>query len=193
MISVIGASGSGKSTLLYILGLLDEPSSGEIVFENQRVDFHDTEMLSEIRNRKIGFIFQFHYLIDELSAAENILVPLLKITPRRSEAKDRAYSLLSMLGLEGKEHRKPYQLSGGEQQRVAVARALANEPAIILADEPMGNLDTKNTDAIMKVLLSLNAKGTTILMVTHELNLAEKTKRTIEIRDGVITGATERN
>lgn len=185
-VSIIGASGSGKSSLLYILGLLDVPTSGEIVFEGERIDFRDQGYLSALRNRKIGFVFQFHYLIPELTAAENVMAPMYKAFKTKAEARERALVLLGKLGLRGKEERKPYELSGGEQQRVALARALANDPLILMADEPTGNLDTKNTEVVMDILLDLNRGGTTILMVTHELDLAEKTKKIVQMRDGAI-------
>jgi lipoprotein-releasing system ATP-binding protein len=189
-VSIIGASGSGKSSLLYILGLLDVPTSGEIVFEGERIDFNDQHHVSAIRNRKIGFVFQFHYLIPELTAAENVMAPMYKVLTTNAQARDRAFMLLAKLGLRGKEERKPYELSGGEQQRVALARALANDPSIIMADEPTGNLDTKNTEVVMDILLDLNREGKTILMVTHELDLAERTKRIIQMRDGTIFRTT---
>jgi lipoprotein-releasing system ATP-binding protein len=187
-VSIIGVSGSGKSTLMYIMGLLDEPTEGEVFFEGVRVDFKNHRLLSEIRNRKIGFVFQFHYLIPELSAAENVMVPMLKTQKSRKDALKRAFSLLAELGLRGKENRKPYELSGGEQQRVAIARALANDPHIIMADEPTGNLDSKNTEIVMDIFLALNRMGRAILMVTHEIELARRTKKMVEMRDGVIVG-----
>jgi len=164
-VSVVGASGSGKSSLLYIMGLLDRPTEGEVYFEGRRIDYSRGEELSHLRNSKIGFIFQFHYLLPEFSALENVMIPMLKAGISRREAEERSVELLRSVGLSGKESRRPYQLSGGEQQRVAIARALANDPAIILADEPTGNLDSKN-------------------MVTHESHLAARTRRTVEMRDG---------
>ncbi|HEX3035504.1 MAG TPA: ABC transporter ATP-binding protein [Thermodesulfobacteriota bacterium] len=187
-VSIIGVSGSGKSTLMYILGLLDEPTTGEIIFDGEKVNFKDQKLLSEIRNKKIGFVFQFHYLIPELSAAENIMVPMLKVKEKsRKEAEEKAYAILADLGLKGKENRKPYEMSGGEQQRVAIGRALANNPEIVMADEPTGNLDSKNTEVVMDIFLKLNEQGRAVLMVTHELNLAERTKKIVEMKDGIIT------
>lgn len=187
-VSIIGVSGSGKSTLMYILGLLDEPTTGEIIFDGEKVDFKDQKLLSEIRNKKIGFVFQFHYLIPELSAAENIMVPMLKVKEKsRKEAEEKAYAILADLGLKGKENRKPYEMSGGEQQRVAIGRALANNPEIVMADEPTGDLDSKNTEVVMDIFLKLNEQGRAVLMVTHELNLAERTKKIVEMKDGIIT------
>jgi lipoprotein-releasing system ATP-binding protein len=187
-VSIIGVSGSGKSTLMYILGLLDEPTAGEIVFDGQKIDFKNQKLLSEIRNKKIGFVFQFHYLISELNAAENIMVPMLKGKTTRKEAEEKAYALLSELGLGGKEKRKPYEMSGGEQQRLAIGRALANDPEILMADEPTGNLDSKNTEMVMDIFLNLNEKGKSVLMVTHELGLAQRTKKIVEMKDGLIVG-----
>jgi lipoprotein-releasing system ATP-binding protein len=185
--SIVGASGSGKSSLMYILGLLDAPTSGDVIIDDRKIDFRDAKLLAGIRNRKIGFVFQFHYLITELTAYENVLIPMLKNGIKDGEsAKARSYSLIESLGLKGKEDRKPYQLSGGEQQRVAIARALANDPEIIMADEPTGNLDSKNSAMVMDVFLELNEKGRSILMITHEMYLARETKSVLEIKDGLI-------
>lgn len=186
-LSIVGVSGSGKSSLMYILGLLDAPTSGDVIIDGKEVDFGNAKLLSRIRNRKIGFVFQFHYLITELTAYENVLIPMLKNGIKDSDAaKQRAHELLEGLGLEGKENRKPYQLSGGEQQRVAIARALANDPEIIMADEPTGNLDSKNSAMVMDVFLELNERGRSIMMITHEMYLAEETKKVLEIKDGLI-------
>ncbi len=183
-VSVVGASGSGKSSLLYIMGLLDRPTTGEVFFEGVKVNYDDEEHLSRLRNRRIGFIFQFHYLLPEFTALENVMIPMLKRGVSRREAEERAAELLRSMGLGGKEKRKPYQLSGGEQQRVAVARALANDPAVILADEPTGNLDSRNTEVVMEIFERLNEEGRTIVMVTHEQALARRTRRVVEMRDG---------
>jgi len=186
-ISIVGASGSGKSSLMYILGLLDPPTSGDVIIDDKKVDFGDAKLLSKIRNKKIGFVFQFHYLITELTAYENILIPMLKNGVNdRERLKQRCYDLIESLGLKGKEKRKPYQLSGGEQQRVAIARALANDPEIVMADEPTGNLDSKNSAMVMDVFLELNQKGRSILMITHEMYLAKETKKVLEIKDGLM-------
>lgn len=185
-LSIVGVSGSGKSTLMYILGLLDVPTSGEVLVEGEKVDFTDKIFLSQMRNKKIGFVFQFHYLITELSALENVMIPIYKNGGITEQGKEKCRGLLSDLGLAGKEARKPYELSGGEQQRVAIARALANDPAIIMADEPTGNLDSKNSDIVMDIFLELNEMGRSVLMITHESGLAEKAKKTIVIKDGLI-------
>ncbi len=185
-VAIIGASGSGKSSMLYIMGLLDRPTEGEVLFEGQVVDFSDEKKLSEIRNKKIGFVFQFHYLLPEFTLLENVMLPAIKMGMERKQAEERAYELLKTLGLGGKERRKIYQISGGEMQRVAIARALMNKPSVILADEPTGNLDSKNTQAVMEIFKEINSQGTTIVMVTHELELAKQAHRIIEVRDGVI-------
>ncbi len=183
-LSILGASGSGKSSLLYIMALLDRPTSGEVFFEEDRINFD--EELSPIRNSKIGFVFQFHYLLPELTAVENVIVPMLKAGITKEKSLKRAGELLKKLGLEGKEDRKPYQLSGGEQQRVAIARAIANEPKVLFADEPTGNLDSKNSETVMDIFLKLNSEGNTIVMVTHEEELAEFGTRVLTMSDGRI-------
>ncbi len=185
-VAIIGASGSGKSSMLYIMGLLDKPTDGEVFFEEEWVDFSDEQKLSEIRNKKIGFVFQFHYLLPEFTLLENIMLPAIKMGVERRTAEERAYELLKTFGLGGKERRKIYQISGGEMQRVAIARALMNKPSVILADEPTGNLDSKNTKAVMEIFKEINSQGTTIVMVTHELELAEQAHRIVEVKDGVI-------
>ena len=185
-VSITGASGSGKSSLLYILGLLDTPTEGNVYLDEIKIDFKKQNELAVLRNRKVGFVFQFHYLLPEFTALENVAIPMIKMGKSVKDSKERAKELLERVGLAGKENRKPYQLSGGEQQRAAIARALANNPAIILADEPTGNLDSKNTEVVMNILLNLNREGTTILMVTHEQELAKKTDRTLEMKDGQI-------
>ncbi|WPM32187.1 ABC transporter ATP-binding protein [Hydrogenobacter sp. T-2] len=185
-VAIIGASGSGKSSMLYIMGLLDKPTEGEVLFEGQVVDFSNERKLSEIRNRRIGFVFQFHYLLPEFTLMENVILPAIKMGMERKEAEERAYELLKALGLGGKERRRIFQISGGEMQRVAIARALINKPSVILADEPTGNLDSKNTQAVMEIFKEINSQGTTIVMVTHELELAEQAHRIIEVKDGLI-------
>lgn len=185
-VSIVGPSGSGKSTLLYILGLLDIPTSGEVVVEESPVVFKDKDRLANLRNKKFGFVFQFHYLINELTLEENVMVPMLKANVDKKTAKEKALTLLEKLGLKGKENRKPYQISGGEQQRVSIARALSNNPDILIADEPTGNLDSKNTEKVMEIFTQINHEGKTIIMVTHEMDLAEKTDRIVKMKDGEI-------
>ncbi|RMH05088.1 MAG: ABC transporter ATP-binding protein [Aquificota bacterium] len=187
-VSIVGASGSGKSSLLYIMGLLDKPTEGEVFFEGERVDFSDEKRLSFVRNRRIGFVFQFHYLLPEFSLLENVMLPALKLGVEKELAQERAYELLKRLGLGGKERRKIYEVSGGEMQRTAIARALINKPAVILADEPTGNLDSKNSMKVMEIFQEINSEGTTVVMVTHELELAKLTKRIVEVRDGRLIG-----
>lgn len=185
-ISIIGPSGSGKSSLLYIIGLLDSPSNGEVFVEGREINFQETHEIAKLRNQKFGFIFQFHYLISEFTLLENVMVPMLKAGKLVDEARERAYTLLEKLGLKGKEKRKPFQISGGEQQRVAIARALANEPIVIIADEPTGNLDSKNTAIVMEIFCKLHLEGKTVIMVTHEVELTERTERVLKMLDGMI-------
>lgn len=192
-VAIIGPSGSGKSTLLYILGLLDTPTEGNIYIQSQKVDFKDKKRLSVLRNQKLGFIFQFHYLINELSVYENVMVPMLKSGKDVKLAKKIVFSNLEKFGLKGKEHRKPFELSGGEQQRVSIARAISNDPILLIADEPTGNLDSKNTQIVMDIFNKLNQEGKTIIMVTHNLELTTKASRIIKIKDGEIIEDTNRS
>lgn len=185
-VSVIGASGSGKSSLLYILGLLDKPTEGEVFFEGEKIDYSNDKRLSYLRNSKLGFVFQFHYLVQELSLLDNVILPAIKKGVPIKEAKERAMVLLERLGLKGKENRKPYEISGGEMQRTAIARALINQPKVLLADEPTGNLDSTNTQRVMDIFKEINKSQTTIVMVTHEIDLARQTKRIVELRDGSV-------
>ncbi|MFN3870442.1 MAG: ABC transporter ATP-binding protein [Aquificaceae bacterium] len=189
-VAIIGASGSGKSSLLYIMGLLDKPTEGDVYFEGTKVDFSNERMLSEIRNKKLGFVFQFHYLLPEFNLLENVMLPAIKLGVKRDEAQERAYELLRKLGLGGKERRKIYQISGGEMQRTAIARALINNPNVILADEPTGNLDSKNTQVVMEIFEDINREGTTIVMVTHEMELAKRAHKIVEMKDGLILTQT---
>ncbi len=185
-VSIIGASGSGKSSLLYILGLLDKPTEGEVFFEGEKIDYSNDKRLSYLRNSKLGFVFQFHYLVQELSLLDNVILPAIKKGVPIKEAKERAMVLLERLGLKGKENRKPYEISGGEMQRTAIARALINQPKVLLADEPTGNLDSTNTQRVMDIFKEINKSQTTIVMVTHEIDLARQTKRIVELRDGSV-------
>ncbi|MFN3814213.1 MAG: ABC transporter ATP-binding protein [Aquificaceae bacterium] len=187
-VAIMGPSGSGKSSMLYIMGLLDRPTFGDVLFKDQRIDFQRGEELSKVRNESIGFVFQFHYLLPEFTLLENVMVPMLKRGTHINKAKEKAHDLLSRLDLKGKENRKIYQISGGEMQRVAIARALANEPEIFLADEPTGNLDSKNTQVVMDIFQEINATGKTIVMVTHDVQIAKKAKRIVKMEDGQVIG-----
>ena len=185
-VSIIGASGSGKSSLLYIMGLLDKPTEGEVFFEDEKIDYSKDKRLSYLRNSKLGFVFQFHYLVQELSLLDNVILPAIKKGVPIKEARERAMALLERLGLKGKENRKPYEISGGEMQRTAIARALINQPKVLLADEPTGNLDSTNTQRVMDIFKEINKSQTTIVMVTHEIDLARQTKRIVELKDGSV-------
>jgi lipoprotein-releasing system ATP-binding protein len=185
-VSIIGASGSGKSSLLYILGLLDKPTEGEVFFEGEKIDYSNDKRLSYLRNSKLGFVFQFHYLVQELSLLDNVILPAIKKGVPIKEARERAMVLLERLGLKGKENRKPYEISGGEMQRTAIARSLINQPKVLLADEPTGNLDSTNTQRVIDIFKEINKSQTTIVMVTHEIDLAKQTKRIVELRDGSV-------
>jgi lipoprotein-releasing system ATP-binding protein len=197
-VSIVGASGSGKSTLLYLLGGLDRPTQDD---EEGRpfdppsrvfIDGEDTMRLNDgqlayLRNEKIGFVFQFHYLLKEFTAQENVALPMLKLGKiSKDDAMDRAMDLLKQLGLAEKARRRANRLSGGEQQRVALARALANRPAVLLADEPTGNLDKKNADLVAEIFNDLAVQGQALVMVTHDVSLAARAKRTIGMEDGNI-------
>ncbi len=203
-VSIVGQSGSGKSTLLYLLGGLDRPTKktpdGQVIDPASKIyiDGLDTTQMGDAelamaRNEKIGFVFQFHYLLKEFSAAENVALPMLKLGRlRKKDAMDRAVSLLKQFGLESKATRRANRLSGGEQQRVAIARALANEPAVILADEPTGNLDKKNADKVAEIFDSLGSGGQTIVYVTHDRELAARATRQIRMEDGLIASDVTR-
>jgi len=186
--SIIGQSGSGKSTLLNILGTLDKPSSGEIYIGGRRTDLMSQNDLAVLRNETLGFIFQFHYLLPEFTAFENILMPYKilygKVT---KEAIERANELLNLVGLSKVKNNLTNQMSGGQQQRTAIARAIMNNPKIILADEPTGNLDSDNTETMYKLLRDINKRfNTTFVVITHDRRIAEKADRIIEIKDGRI-------
>ncbi len=183
-VSLVGKSGSGKSTLLYIISTLDTPSEGEIFYDSKNLKDFRPEEIYQLRNRNIGFVFQFHYLLTELTAIENILLPARKAN-EVEKRRDFAMNLLNTVGLEGKAHRYPAELSGGEQQRLAIARALVMEPKYIFADEPTGNLDSANGKIIMDLFKKFNQeKGTTIIYVTHDVDFAEIAKRKINLIDG---------
>ncbi|MDW5298674.1 MAG: ABC transporter ATP-binding protein [Sedimentibacter sp.] len=186
--AIIGESGSGKSTLLNIVGTLDKPTSGEIYIKNQRTDTLDKNSLARLRNQTMGFIFQFHYLLPEFTAKENILMPY-KIQSFKvpKEVDEWADELLNLTGLTKVANNLATNMSGGQQQRTAIARALINNPKIILADEPTGNLDSESTENVYKILRNINEKyKTTFIVITHDQRIAEKTDRIIEIKDGRI-------
>ena len=183
-VSIIGPSGSGKSTLMNILGLLDVPDSGNYVLDGVDVSKAKENELAKIRNNKIGFIFQQFNLLGKMTALENVQIPLIYQGKSNDESKKIAYELLEKVGLKGREHHIPNQLSGGQQQRVAIARALACNPEIILADEPTGALDSKTSVDIMNELEELNNKGQTIIIITHDINVAKRAKRMVKIADG---------
>ncbi len=188
--SLIGASGSGKSTLLHVLGALDRPTEGDVIFDNVNLEDLSDDELSDFRNLKVGFIFQFHYLLPEFSVLENVLIPDLIHTDRESpEVRKRATELLDYVGVGTILDKSAGNISGGEQQRTAIARALINQPQLILADEPTGNLDSVNSDKVLELLHKINRElGTTILLVTHDRSLADKTDRIIELKDGKVIG-----
>jgi putative ABC transport system ATP-binding protein len=186
-VAIMGASGSGKSTFMNIIGFLDQPTSGQYLLEGINGENLSRDELAEIRNRKIGFVFQGFNLLSRTSALENIELPLVYAGASPSQRKEMAQKALSEVGLKGREHHHPSQLSGGEQQRVAIARALVNQPAILLADEPTGNLDSKTSEEIMGIFQRLNQDlGITIIMITHEADIASFAKRNILFRDGKI-------
>ena len=185
--SIVGPSGSGKSTLLHILGTLDVPDKGEIVVENQRINFLNEKQMAAFRNQHVGFVFQFHHLLPEFTALENVCIPGWMAGRRKKEVEENALSLLQMLGLGKRIDNKPNALSGGEQQRVAVARALINRPAIIFADEPTGNLDSANARELHQLFFTLRQQfNQTFLIVTHNEELAQMSDRILHMKDGKI-------
>ncbi len=187
IVSIVGASGAGKSTLLHILGSLDFPDKGEVSLKGQSVFSLSSKDLAAFRNQHIGFVFQFHNLLPEFTALENVCIPGFIQNRKESEVTSAAMELLSYLGMDGRLDHKPAELSGGEQQRVAVARALINNPSVILADEPSGNLDSQNARELHQLFFDLRSKyGQTFIVVTHNEELAKMTDRMLEIKDGVI-------
>ena len=193
-ISITGASGVGKSTLLHILGFLEHPSEGSVLFRGESVSSLPDARLSSIRNREIGFVFRFHHLLPDLTVLENALMPLRIQGGLTRAGRERARALLAQVGLENRLSHTPAQLSGGERQRVALARALVNEPKALLCDEPSGNLDVHNSEHLHKVLADLNRDfGVAVLVVTHDLNLARMASRYLVMRDGGLHSADEKD
>jgi lipoprotein-releasing system ATP-binding protein len=188
MMAIVGSSGSGKSTLLHLLGGLDTPTSGDVIFDDQRMSTLSSTAKAELRNRELGFIYQFHHLLPDFTAQENVAMPLLIGKHKPAEIERRAREMLAAVGLEHRAKHRPSELSGGERQRVAIARALVNKPRLVLADEPTGNLDARNADSIFALLGELNqTQGTAFLVVTHDLQLARRMTRQLEMRDGRLT------
>jgi len=183
-VSIMGASGSGKSTFMNIIGCLDKPTNGEYYLDSNRVSSMDADELAEIRNLKIGFVFQSFNLLARTSAIENVELPMIYNNTDASKRTELAMEAIQKVGLNGREHHMPSQLSGGQQQRVAIARAIVNNPSIILADEPTGNLDSETSVEIMDIFKDLNKQGKTIIMITHEHDIAENAERIITFKDG---------
>ena len=185
--SIVGPSGAGKTTLLQIIGTLSQPNSGNVFINNQNISGMNERQLADFRNRQIGFVFQFHYLLPEFSALENVCIPAFIAKVPRKEAEEKAREYLKFLGLEQRLNHKPNELSGGERQRVAVARALINNPSVILADEPSGNLDTKNREDLHELFFTLRDRfKQTLVIVTHDESFAAQSDSIIRMRDGLI-------
>jgi lipoprotein-releasing system ATP-binding protein len=188
--SIVGASGAGKTTLLQIIGTLSKPDMGNIYYKGKNISSLGEKELSSFRNREIGFVFQFHHLLPEFTALENVAIPAFIARRQKKEAEAEALKLLNYLGLSDRIHHKPSELSGGEKQRVAVARALINNPSVVLADEPSGNLDSTNRDELHDLLFRLrDDMGQTFIIVTHDDHFAERSDKIIHIRDGIIVDA----
>jgi lipoprotein-releasing system ATP-binding protein len=188
MVAVIGASGAGKSTLLHLLGALDRPSSGQVEIDGRVVSGLDDDAVSALRNRTVGFVFQFHHLLREFTALENVMMPLRIAGADDAQARSRATELLDRVGLAGRMHHRPAQLSGGEQQRTAVARALAADPAVLLADEPSGNLDHANSERLHDLFVQLTRElELAMVVVTHNRSLASRAERVLQLEDGKLT------
>ncbi|NLA24369.1 MAG: ABC transporter ATP-binding protein [Bacteroidales bacterium] len=187
IVSIAGESGAGKTTLLQILGTLLKPDSGNLIIDSVEISTQSEKQIANLRNQKIGFVFQFHHLLPEFSALENVCIPAFIAKKSRAKTEAQALELLKMLHLEHRLQHKPNELSGGEKQRVAIARALINKPAVILADEPSGNLDSKNAEDLYKIIFDLREKtGQTFVIVTHNMHHAQLTDKTYEIVDGKI-------
>ena len=185
-VSIMGPSGSGKTTLMNIIGCLDTPTHGTYYLNNQLVNELDDDELASIRNKEIGFVFQSFHLLAKNSALNNVMLPMKYAGVKESEAEKRAINVLDKVGLSDRTSHAPSELSGGQQQRVAIARALVNNPSIIFADEPTGNLDSQTGDDVMNLFKELNSQGQTIILITHEEDVARRSKRIINIRDGLI-------
>lgn len=194
IVSIVGPSGAGKTTLLQIIGTLDKPDKGSVMIDNTDVSQLSEKRLADFRNQHIGFVFQFHQLLPEFTALENIMIPAFIAGKSRHEARERAEELLAFMDLADRAGHKPNELSGGEKQRIAVARALVNNPAVILADEPSGSLDSKNKTDLHRLFFDLRDKfGQTFVIVTHDESLASITDRTIHMKDGQLTGTSVTN
>ena len=191
LVAIMGASGSGKTTLMNILGCLDVPTSGTYRLDGVEVFTHDDDAISAVRNQKIGFVFQQFHLLERATALDNVLLPLIYADEYPSDAAERGAASLRAVGLEDRVDSRPNQLSGGEQQRVAIARALVGNPALILADEPTGNLDSQSGLEVMAILQKLNREGRTVLLITHDQNMAEHAGRILTLRDGAISDQTD--
>lgn len=188
LLAIIGSSGSGKSTLLHLLGGLDKPTSGEIIFKSQQLNQLSEQAKAKLRNQDIGFVYQFHHLLPDFTALENIAMPLLIGGVSPNEAKKRAKDMLASVNLTNRAEHRPSELSGGERQRVAIGRALINNPSLVMADEPTGNLDKATADAIFDLLIKLNKEqGTAFLVVTHDLELAKKLDKQLVMSDGQLS------
>ncbi|WP_457622612.1 ABC transporter ATP-binding protein [Persephonella sp.] len=185
MVALMGPSGSGKSTLLHLVGGIDVPTEGKVLIHGVDIFSMNEKKLARFRNENIGFVFQFHYLLPEFTALENVMLPVQIYSKEDAEVKAR--NILEKLGLSHRIFHKPSQMSGGEQQRVAIARAIVNQPSVIIADEPTGNLDTRNTEIVMKIFREMNDKdNVTIIIATHDMDVANYCKRTIYLRDGIL-------
>lgn len=194
LMAIIGSSGSGKSTLLHLLGGLDQPTSGEILFKSQQLNRLSEQEKAQLRNQQIGFVYQFHHLLPDFTALENVAMPLLIGGVKPNEAKQRAMAMLDSVNLVKRANHRPSELSGGERQRVAIGRALINNPALVMADEPTGNLDKSTADAIFDLLIKLNREhGTAFLVVTHDLALANKLDKQLIMSDGRLTESSAAN